>query len=279
MAASEKWRWIPFEYEDSYMNMAVDEAMMMAHGQGLTPPTIRFYGWNPPTLSLGYFQGAHTEVDFDRLQARGLGFVRRQTGGRAVLHDQELTYSIVVSEKHPGIPSSVIEAYRVLNQGLLQGFRHLGLDAHMVSLAGEDEKRRYESLGSAACFDSPSWHELVVEGKKVAGSAQVRQHGVVLQHGSILLDMDIDLLFDVLRFPNEQVKERMKRGFRGKAVAINEVRKQEATLEEVAEAFYKGFSEGLGITLERGELTPWERAKAEELAQKKYGTTEWNMKR
>lgn len=280
MAITEKWRWIPYEKYDSFTNMAIDEAMLLAHSEGQVPPTLRFYGWDPATLTLGYFQRSETEVDIAKVGEFGLGLVRRQTGGRAVLHDQELTYSVVVSEKAPGIPSSVMEAYRVLNQGLLNGFLRLGLDAQMVSLASEEEKRKYETLGSSACFDSPSWYELVVEGKKVAGSAQTRQHGVVLQHGSILLDMDVDRLFDVLCFPNEQLKERLKRSFRDKAVAINDLRKgRAATVEEAQEAFYHGFCEGLGIELEAGELTSWEWAKVQELVEMKYSTDEWNFKR
>src|SRR5690606_25588418 len=100
------------------------------------------------------------------------------TGGRAVLHDRELTYSMIVSESYSGMPRSVTEAYRVLSEGLLQGFRHLGLQAEMVNLGAEEEKQKYASeMSSAACFDSPSWYELVVEGRKVAGSAQMRHLG------------------------------------------------------------------------------------------------------
>lgn len=130
--------------------MAVDEAVLTMHSEGKVPPTLRFYGWNPATLSIGYFQKADEEVDFTVLEAQGLGFVRRPTGGRAVLHDQELTYSMIVSEDYPGMPRSVTEAYRVLSEGLLHGFRRLGLQAEMVSLASEDDKLKYATAGSAA---------------------------------------------------------------------------------------------------------------------------------
>jgi lipoate-protein ligase A len=279
MAAKANWRWIPYQTYDPYMNMAIDEAMMIAHSKGLVPPTLRFYGWRPATLTLGYFQRSRDEVDFERLKQRGLGVVRRATGGRAVLHDHELTYSIVISEKAPGIPSSVTEAYRVLNAGLLHGFLRLGLNAEMVSLASEEEKQKYDSLGSAACFDSPSWYELVVEGRKVAGSAQTRQHGVLLQHGAILLDLDADTLFDVLRFPNEAVKLRLKESFLRKAVAINDLRADRATVEEASDAFYLGFAEGLNVNLVPGELTDEEKRMAQELVETKYATDDWNFKR
>jgi lipoate-protein ligase A len=200
-----------------------------------------------------------------------------------VLHDKELTYSIIVPESYPGIPRQVTEAYRVLSEGLLEGFRALGLKAEMVNLASEEEKMKYESPGSSACFDSPSWYELVVEGRKVAGSAQVRQKGVVLQHGSILLDLDSDQLFSLLRFRSEALKERLKQSFHQKAVAINDVCRSIGrppyTLPEVEEAFRIGFERGLGVSLEPGEPTEWEEQLAQQLAAEKYGNDDWNRKR
>lgn len=263
--------------------MAVDEAILTAQGEGRVPPTLRFYGWDPPTLSIGYFQKAAEEVEFAALRRLGIGFVRRPTGGRAVLHDRELTYSMIVSENYPGMPRSVTEAYRMLSEGLVQGFRLLGLQAEMVQLSSEEDKLKYASAGSAACFDSPSWYELVVEGRKVAGSAQMRQKSAILQHGSILLDLDADLLFELLRFPNERVKERLRKSFDGKAVAINELRRARnmppVAPAEAEEAFRLGIARGLGIELEESSLTPYEERLARQLASDKYGSNEWNLRR
>ncbi|CAG7651038.1 biotin/lipoate A/B protein ligase family protein [Paenibacillus allorhizosphaerae] len=280
---TEQWRFIHSGLCSPEYNMAVDEAILTAHGEGKVPPTVRFYGWNPATLSVGYFQKAKDEVDFEAIDREGIGFVRRATGGRAVLHDQELTYSIIVSESYPGIPRSVTEAYRVLSEGLLLGFRKLGLAADMVQLVNEEEKAKYASMGSAACFDSPSWYELVVEGRKVAGSAQTRQKGVVLQHGSILLDLDADQLFRLLRFSNERVMERMKQQFLKKAVAINDVlrslKQPEVGLVEVEKAFREGIADGLHVELVSGRLTDYEEELAQQLAREKYGSEEWNLRR
>jgi lipoate-protein ligase A len=276
------WRYIHTGNRSPAANMAIDEAILTAHSEGKVPPTVRFYGWNPATLSIGYFQKAQ-EVDFEALRSEGIGFVRRPTGGRAVLHDKELTYSIIVSECYPGIPRNVTEAYRVLSEGLLQGFRALGLGAEMVQLASDEEKEKYASAGSAACFDSPSWYELVVEGRKVAGSAQVRQKDVVLQHGSILLDMDTDQLFRLLKFSNEKVAERMKMSFSKKAVAINELLhgqgKAPVTLPQVEEAFRREIALGLGVDLEEAGLTPYEQELAGKLVEEKYGNDSWNLRR
>ncbi|GAB7386790.1 octanoyltransferase LipM [Bacillaceae bacterium] len=277
--AKERWRYLYTPRLSPAMNMAVDEAVLTLHSEGKVPPTVRFYTWNPATLSIGYFQKVDKEIDMEKVSAHGLGFVRRPTGGRAVLHDKELTYSIVVSESHPKMPTSVIEAYRVLSTGLLHGFRNLGLAAQMVSLASEEEKQKYATAGSAACFDSPSWYELVVEGRKVAGSAQTRQKGTILQHGSILLDLDVDMLFDVLKFPSEKAKERLKATFLDKAVAINHLTERPVSLEEAIAAFRSGFASGLEVDLQEGELTPDERKLAEQLARERYGSDAWNFKR
>ena len=277
------WRFINSGACLPEVNMAVDEAILIAQSEHKVPPTVRFYRWNPATLSIGYFQRADKEVKLDQIQQRQLGFVRRPTGGRAVFHDRELTYSIIVSETYPGIPKTVTEAYRVLSEGLLQGFRLLGLQAEMVNLATDEEKQKYAQAGSAACFDSPSWYELVVEGRKIAGSAQVRQKGVVLQHGSILLDLDIELLFSLLKFENERLRQRLQSSFSDKAVAINDLLvaagKPKIELAAVEQAFKQGFAAGLDIELEAGELTPYERALAEDLVLNKYGNDAWNLRR
>ncbi|MEJ8545443.1 biotin/lipoate A/B protein ligase family protein [Brevibacillus borstelensis] len=275
----EQWRFIVTEGMSPTMNMAVDEAILQLHSEGKVPPTVRFYTWDPATLSIGYFQKAAKEINLELVHQKGIGFVRRATGGRAVLHDKELTYSVVVSESHPEMPTSVTEAYKVISLGLLHGFQNLGLAAEMVSLASEEEKEKYSSPGSSACFDSPSWHELVVEGKKVAGSAQTRQKGVILQHGSILLDMDVELLFSLLHFSSDRLKERMMESFRKKAVTINEVSPRPISLQEAMQAFRDGFATGLKVELVNSELTAEERALAEELAATRYSTEEWNLRR
>ncbi len=277
--AKEVWRFIDSGYCPPAFNMALDEALLDWHSEGKIPPTIRFYGWNPPTLSIGYFQKVEKEIDLDAVKRHGLGFVRRPTGGRGVLHDKELTYSVIVSESHPAMPKTVTEAYRVISQGILEGFRFLGLDAYFAVPKTEEEKADLRSPRSAVCFDAPSWYELVVEGRKIAGSAQTRQKGVILQHGSILLDLDEDLLFSLFKYPNERVKERLQRDFKKKAVAINELTSRTVTIEEAKEAFYKGFEKGLNIVLEPYTLTAEELAYVEELARTKYESDEWNFKR
>ncbi|WP_409301634.1 biotin/lipoate A/B protein ligase family protein [Peribacillus sp. SCS-155] len=260
-------------------NMALDEALLNWHSKGEIPPVIRFYGWNPATLSIGYFQKAEKEIDLAQVHQQGLGFVRRPTGGRAVLHEHELTYSVIVTEEYPEMPKNVTEAYRVISEGILMGFRNLGMDAYFAVPRTDEEKAALKEPRSSVCFDAPSWYELVVEGRKVAGSAQTRQKGVILQHGSILLDLDDEKLFSMFKFPNERVKERMMKSFHNKAVAINDISSRKIDIQEAKEAFKKGFAEGLGIDLQPYELTEGQAEEVMALARTKYESNEWNFMR
>ncbi|MBM6617314.1 lipoate--protein ligase family protein [Bacillus suaedaesalsae] len=276
---NEIWRFIDSGNCSPAFNMALDEALLDWHSKGLIPPTIRFYGWDPATLSIGYFQKVEKEIDLDIVKKHNLGFVRRPTGGRGVLHDQELTYSVIVSEEYPDMPKTVTEAYRVISEGILEGFKLLGLDAYFAVPKTEEERESLKNPRSAVCFDAPSWYELVVEGRKVAGSAQTRQKGVILQHGSILLDIDEDLLFNLFKYPNDRVKERMQRNFKNKAVATNALRENPVSIDEAKEAFRKGFEKGLSIELTPYELTAEELNEVHKIAKEKYESDEWNFRR
>jgi lipoyl(octanoyl) transferase len=275
----EVWRFIDSGMRSPSFNMALDEALLDWHSEGKIPPTIRFYGWNPATLSIGYFQNVEKEINLDAVKDHQLGFVRRPTGGRGVLHEHELTYSVIVSEDYPDMPKTVTEAYRVISEGILRGFQLLGLDAYFAVPKTNEEKEALKSPRSAVCFDAPSWYELVVEGRKVAGSAQTRQKGVILQHGSILLDLDEDKLFSLFKYPSERVKERMQKAFKDKAVAINEISSRKILIEEAKDAFFKGFQDGLKIELLPYTLSNTELEYVNQLAKTRYESDEWNFKR
>ncbi|WP_282138825.1 lipoate--protein ligase family protein [Rossellomorea aquimaris] len=275
----ETWRFIDSGNCSPSFNMALDEALLDWHSEGKIPPTIRFYGWDPATLSIGYFQKVEKEINLDAVKEHGLGFVRRPTGGRGVLHEHELTYSVIVSEEHPEMPKTVTEAYRVISEGILKGFQGLGLEAYFAVPKTAEEREGLKNPRSAVCFDAPSWYELVVEGRKVAGSAQTRQKGVILQHGSILLDLDEDKLFSLFKYPSDRVKERMQRAFKSKAVAMNEITSETITMDMAKEAFKKGFEEGLNIHLEPYELSEEETQYVVDLAGTRYESDDWNSKR
>jgi lipoate-protein ligase A len=275
----ETWYFIDSGQCTPSFNMAMDEALLEWHSEGKIRPTIRFYGWNPATLSVGYFQRVSKEINMDAVKRYGLGFVRRPTGGRGVLHDQELTYSVIVSESHPSMPSAVTEAYRVISSGILEGFKELGLDAYFSIPNTEEEKEGLKNPRSAVCFDAPSWYELVVEGRKVAGSAQTRQKGVILQHGSILLDVDEEMLFDLFLYSNYRVRERMKQAFKTKAIAINHLVEDKVNLADAKRAFFKGFERGLDIKLEEYTLSDDELNDVKRIERTKYANDDWNYRK
>ncbi|CAH0345707.1 biotin/lipoate A/B protein ligase family protein [Bacillus sp. CECT 9360] len=275
----EVWAYIDSGDCSPSFNMAMDEVLLNWHSNGEIPPVIRFYGWNPPTLSIGYFQKAEKEINLDEVKRRGVGFVRRPTGGRAVLHEHELTYSVIVTEEHPGMPKNVTEAYRVISEGVLMGFQNLGMDAYFAVPKTDSEKAALKEPRSSVCFDAPSWYELVVEGRKVAGSAQTRQKGVILQHGSILIDLDDDKLFSMFNFSNDRVKERMMKSFKDKAVAIHDLTTRRINIAEAKEAFKNGFAEGLDIELKPYTLSEKQLEEIEHLAKTKYESDEWTYMR
>ena len=260
-------------------NMALDEALLDWHSEGLIPPVIRFYEWSPATLSIGYFQQAAKDINLEAVRAQGLGFVRRPTGGRAVLHEHELTYSIIVTESYPNMPETVTEAYRVLSEGILQGFHNLGMDAYFSVPATEEQMADLKKPKSAVCFDAPSWYELVVEGKKVAGSAQTRQKGVILQHGAILLDLDEEKLLSVFNFDSEEAKERMRKKLPEKAVSINSLVNEPISIEQCVEAFRDGFAKTLQIELKPFTLSEGQLKYVQALEDKKYAHDDWNFKK
>ncbi|MHB8172232.1 MAG: lipoate--protein ligase family protein [Thermincolia bacterium] len=266
----DKWRLVVSEPLSGAMNMALDEAVMLAVSRGLAPPTIRFYQWSPAAVTLGYFQSLAKEIDQQACQQAGIDIVRRLTGGRAVLHHQEFTYSLVTPEGHPKVAGPVLQSYLFISRGLLEGLTRLGVKAELT--AGT----RCQEHNSAACFDAPSWYELGVEGKKLAGSAQTRRHGCFLQHGSIPVQNNPDSLFSILRFPSEEVRARAKAFFMAKTTSLDDILGYRPDFAKVSEGFAQGLAAGLGITLEEQRLLPEEIAWAEDLCLSKYCTNEWN---
>lgn len=274
----ETWNFINTKSNNPYYNMAMDEALMNFVSRGEIDPVIRFYTWDPATLSIGYFQKLTKEIDLEKVKDKGFGLVRRATGGRGVLHDKELTYSVIVPESHESMPKTVTEAYRVISEGLLEGFKSLGFDAYFSIPRTQEAKDKLKSPRSSVCFDAPSWYELVVENRKVAGSAQTRQKGVILQHGSILQDINIDELFDMFIFKNERLKIKMKEAFTEKAVAINDISERHVSLKEMETAFYEGFKNGLNIDFKPLELTEAQKNEIRDL-EEKYKSDEWTYRR
>ena len=222
-----EWRFIKDRGNNAAMNMAIDEAIMIAHKKEIVPPTIRFYQWSPPAVSLGYFQDMQKEINLNACRNSGIDIVRRPTGGKAVLHDRELTYSFVIRENHSLINKSILETYKKISQALILGLDFLGIKADLVPLKEKmDKNNKKKSVHDSGyfktiCFSTPSQYEVQVGGKKLIGSAQVRKRGVVLQHGSLLMELDRNKWFSVFNFPSEEILNKVKAKF--KATSIKEI--------------------------------------------------------
>jgi len=258
---------------DGATNMAIDEAVLSCVATGASPPTLRFFAWDPPCVSIGYAQSMRDAVDLDACRRDGVTWVRRPTGGRAILHTDELTYSIAVPATEKRVRGGVVASYRRLSRGLLAGLRLLGLQ-----VAQAEAMQDKPAEPSAACFDVPSHYEITARGKKLLGSAQVRRHKAVLQHGALPLTGDVTRLVGYLRLPDgDRAALRAELGRR--AITLEEALGRAVPVSEVAQALAQGFAEALNLHLEPGPLTGQEQALARQLREEKYAADGWNFQR
>lgn len=241
------------------MNMAIDEALLTSK-----EPVLRLYQWKPVGLSIGYFQKIQ-EINQEFCKSKNIKIVRRLTGGNAVLHDKELTYSFIIDEKL--MPESIIDSYKEISKGILKALQLLGLKAAM-------NKKIKNEKSSAVCFNEPSWYEILVNKKKIAGSAQKRVNGKLLQHGAILVDIDIEKYAHCFNNCAQELIHRLKK----RITSINNELKQKPDYKKIAQAMKKGFEKALAIRFTKDMLTPHEKKLAQELNKTKYSTKEWNYR-
>src|SRR5437667_10733709 len=232
----EPYRFLDTNIQDAAMNTAIDEAVHIHHLRGDVPPTLRVFRWQQPSISLGRFQSVEREIEREQCQQLGVALVRRPTGGRAVYHRDEFTYSIVISKQY-GVPSGVVTAYAYLARGLLAALQSLGVQAEL-----SDE--RVSKHPSAACFASSTQADLTSGGFKLIGSAQVWKDDALLQQGSLPLDDRSAEFFSMLRFPNETVREEALALYREKTTPLHTL-VPGAAWDDVANAFHYGFSTAL----------------------------------
>lgn len=263
------WRLISHPAAGGAWNMAVDEALTLSVSEGKSPPVLRFYAWQPGCLSLGYAQPA-SDIHNERLHQHGWDAVRRLTGGRAILHIDELTYSVITPLTDPRVEGGVIESYRRLSDGLMAGLTQFGVPVE-AGRANPNAPR----LDGPVCFEVPSDYEITAQGKKLLGSAQTRRKGVVLQHGALPLVGDITRICDVLDFQSEGDRDEARTRLIDRAVTLAEVMGRASEFSEVTEALAQGFGEALNIRFETDGLTEAEKAYSEELRASKYASTEW----
>ena len=250
-------------------NMAIDEAILEHIGRGDSPPTLRLYAWDPACLSLGHAQPV-ADVDVRRLKERGWEVVRRVTGGRAILHTDELTYSVIAPNGEPGVAGTVLESYNRLAQALLLAVKELELPVEMKEVAQDNILRN-----NPICFEVPSTYEITVDGKKLIGSAQARKKESVIQHGSLPLTGDLTRICQALAFENEAAREDASKRLLARAATVESALGRAISWESAAQAFIRAFESQLGLSLQRGELSESESRRADELVKEKYDHPSW----
>lgn len=254
----EKWRFLDTGANSGAFNMATDEAILDIHWRGLTPPTLRVFQWSPPALSLGRLQNLK-RIDLEKCKNLGIDVVRRPTGGAAVLHKTELTYSIVSSEKY-GIPLSLRKSHAILNQGLIIAYKILGVEISPTVSSGHRH--------SDVCFSTNGQTDLAYQGKKLIGSVWLRRENAILQHGSLIVNkQESEPLFSIIRFPSEEIKDQAFQNFKQRATSLSEIIK-EISWQDIKAALFEGFQMALGIELFETELGQEEILKAERLLSK-----------
>ena len=238
--------------------MAIDEAIMISMKEGNSRPTLRLYRWNPSAVSIGTFQSMLDEVDVEFCKKNGIDSIRRMTGGGAVFHDYEgeVTYSIIIPKGHRLVPNDILESYELLCSGIVKALEHLGIEGEFKPI-----------------------NDVNVGGKKVSGNAMTRRHGCVLQHGTTLLDLDVTLMFTILKVPLEKISDKMISDVKERVTSIRDLLDRDVQISELQDALKHGFSKALGIKLVTGSLSEEEQNSVTELAKEKYSTNDWNFSR
>ena len=257
------WRLLVTEVTDGATNMAIDEALWRSRQSGQAPPTLRFFGWEPPTVSLGYGQALNDHVDIAACRQLGVGLVRRPTGGSAIYHDgpeRELTYSIVATNDDLDVTNDLLEAYRWIARALARGLRALGAPVEIVGIP------RAKGQTPAFCFARTGRYEIEVGGRKLVGSAQRRRGRCFLQHGSVLLGADeprLRALFPTTPDPLASL------------TTLETALGRRPTFDEVAAALETAFEAEHGLVLRPGGLSEREGAEVERLVAEKYASDAW----
>jgi lipoyl(octanoyl) transferase len=264
------WRLIEHPPAKGAWNMAVDEAILESVYKGDSPTTLRLYAWQPACLSLGHAQ-PFSEVNIQALAANGWEVVRRPTGGRAILHVNELTYAVIAPETEPRVKGGVMKSYLRLSHTLVEALKLLGLAPQANKKNQQDKKEKPNPV----CFEVPSHYEITVNGKKLIGSAQARRQEGILQHGTLPLYGDLTRIITALAFQNEDLASQAHERILAHATTVERELGTPPTWQQASDAFQQAFIRNLNLLLKPGELTLREKQRAQILMQEKYAHPSW----
>jgi len=254
------WRLILDDKNDGYYNMAVDEAILLNYPH-LRIPTLRIYGWNKPFITLGYNQSPRDVLyeDIDVL------FVRRITGGSAILHDDELTYSISCCLDDLDLPKGVKESYKIICSFLKSFYKQLGLEADFAVDSFPGKLDEYKNF----CFASKQRFDLMIKDKKIGGNAQRRKKDIIFQHGSILQKLDLARINNTIKDTHLLDKE---------VTSLDESLGEETDFYKLRLVLADSFQQDFGIKLTEAGLLDSEEKMRDFLINNKYSAKEWNLR-
>ena len=251
-----KIRLLLTDFNTGSWNMAVDEAILEAVSSGSQLPTLRLYGWSPSAVTLGYFQSLHEEIDAVACKSNGVSVIRRITGGGAVYHDKEITYSFIIPENHGLIVKDILASYKQISQGIIEGLKEFCLNTEFVPL-----------------------NDLIINERKVSGNAQTRKQKTILQHGTVLLDVDVRKMFSLLRVSDEKIRDKMITNVEERVTSLKQQLGKEVSFIDIQNALVKGFAQALDVEFVISTLSPEEQKRALVIEQEKYGNEQWNAMR
>ncbi len=251
-----KMRLLLTDFNTGSWNMAVDEAVLEAVAAGQQLPTLRLYGWLPSAVTIGYFQSLHEEIDADVCKKNNVAVIRRITGGGAVFHDKEITYSFIIPENCGLIVKDILASYKQISQGVIDGLKEFGLDVQFVPL-----------------------NDLIISDKKVSGNAQTRKQKTILQHGTVLLDVDVRKMFSLLKISDEKIRDKLITHVEDRVTSLKQQLGKTVSFSEVQEALIRGFSNALDVDFVVSPLSAQEQKRAVQIEQEKYAHDSWNRMR
>jgi len=242
-------------FATAYENMAIDEAILI-HAQENPQVTLRLYGWNPSAISIGYFQSLKEEVDLAKCKKYQTDYIRRITGGGAVFHDDEVTYSIIAPIDGILIPKNILMSYKKICQGVIEGLKTFGVVSQFIPL-----------------------NDIISSGKKISGNAQTRKNNVLLQHGTILLKVDVEKMFSLLKVPNEKLKNKIIKDVKQRVIGIQDLLGKKISFEACQKALIYGFQKSLKFNYVKMPLSSSEILLVKKLEEQKYRSDKWNHQR
>lgn len=252
-------------------NMAIDEAISIAHQRGFVPPTFRIYTWPFQAITVGYFQSVQNEIDLDACRRSSIPVIRRWTGGRAVFHGTDLSYSLVASSPSSAFPVNTIrEVFSKTGRAFVLAFNQIGITTKIQGA---------RTLGSKnpVCFASPSQHEITNSGRKIIGSAQRRWAHGFLQQGSIPLNYSAHDIVPFLKVREQEDRHHLIQTLAASATGLYDISGESLSIERVQEAIKYGIETGFKIMLDRSDLSLFELQLADDLMKNKYGQLRWNI--